>query len=391
MLRILIYRSFWSACLFAIGMVFFVAAILVPTEDRYLFGVLSVVGVMVSLLIQVTQPLILVLRRSVSSTIDVTLADIVLPMALHYGRPVWLENPHDKMVRGQLFRYSPYATYAQLMGLVVLGVWVFRSVGPLQAVIILLLAFVGSTFLLDASVGNSAARAAAFVIAASMLAPIPTQFPSLGQLSKSVGIFVLVFGVVYGICQAGHALRLSKMSPIGKSVRNLFDRLWLCAEMWLPLCFVTRYIHGGPAVFREVTSKEPYWRTTVLALLGRTTRAIMDVSELEPKSGLEWELKTCFEKGIDLLLMCHKPASPRVFAYLRSVLPDATILPDDFYNVDRLKRLDEELKVPLLIYFEYGDEGVASRVYSHMGVFFGETSIRDYFQAIRASTKKSQN
>lgn len=341
--------------------------------------------IIVSLLIQATQPLLLVFRRSVDSTVDAILADIVLPMGLHYGRPVWLENPRDDLVRGRQFRYSPFALFAQITGLVVLGLWVFCALGPFQAVIISVLVLIGTTLLLDASVGNSAAGAVAFVISISTIAPVPEVLPSFGQSLKSVGVLVLVFSIVYGVCRAGHALRVSRISPFGNAVRSLLDQWWLGFEMWLPLCFVTRYIHGGPAVVREITSEELCWRDVVLMLLRRTNRAIMDVTEIEPDSGLEWELKTCFSRRINLFLMCHNSASSRVIAYLRRALPDATILPNDFRNLDRLKWLSVEPRGPIIIFFEYGDDGVARRVYVHMGVFFGETTLSDYFEVIRTS------
>jgi hypothetical protein len=385
MLRIFIYRSFWVAALFSVGMVCLVSALLVPTADRYFLAVLFLLATSFSLLLQATQPLILVLRRSVRNTIDVTLADVVLPFGCVYGRPIWLENPYDELVRGASARYSPYALECQLVSLVVLFFWLLPKVGVLSATCVSVLCLIGSTKLLDASVGNSAAGGAAFLAATAASGPLPSVFSPIREVASGTIAWVVVFAIVYGALRCLRNIRNASWSPIGNSVRRRWDLWWLRLELWLPLCFVTRYIHGGPAVVREVVCAEQpegLWKGAVSELMRRSSHAIVDISELRPKSGLEWEIATCFANRIKVLAMCHESAFDAALANLRRAVPEATILPQDFRDIQKLKRVCEG-RVPLVICCVYGDTGVADRIYPVLTVFFGgNAGLRTYLGAL---------
>lgn len=385
MLRIFIYRSFWVGALFSCGMVCLVSALLVPTADRSFLAVLFLVATSFSLCLQATQPLILVLRRSVKDTIDVTLANVVLPFGCVYGRPIWLENPYDNLVRGASARYSPYAYGGQLVSVVVLFVWLLPQVGVLSATSISVLCLVGSTKLLDASVGNSAAGGAAFLAATAASGPFPAVFPPIREVASGTMRWVVIFAIVYGGLWCLRYIRNASWSPIGNTVRRKWDLWWLRLELWLPLCFITRYVHGGPAVVREVRcagDPEGLWKEAVSALMRRSSHAIVDISELRPNSGLEWEIATCFAKRIKVLATCHESAFDAALANLRGAVPEATILPQDSWDIQKLKQVCER-RVPLVICCVYGDSGVADRIYPHLTLLFGgDAGLQTYLEAL---------
>ncbi len=385
MLRIFIHRSFWAGALFGAGMVYLVSAFIVPTADRYLLAVLFLLATSISLILQATQPLILVLRRSALGTIDVTLADVVLPFGCIYGRPIWLDNPYDDLVRGTPARFSPYALQGQLLSLFVLFFCLLPMVGVLAATFISLLCLIGSTMLLDASVGNPAATGAAFLAATAASGPFPPVLPALREIVTGTMCWILVFVIVYSGFRCLSYVWNARWSPIGNTIHSKWDLWWLRLELWLPLCFITRYIHCGPAVIREARcAEEPegLWREAVSALMRRSSHAIVDISELRPNSGLEWEISTCYEKKINVLATCHESAFNSALSFLRSAIPEATILPQDFRNIQKLKLVCEK-RVPLVICVVYGDSNVADRVYPLLTVFFGgDSGLRTYLEAL---------
>ena len=386
MLRFILYRAWWSANLFSFAMVAFAAALLVSSVPHRA-GLPSAGGICLalSLIIQMTLPLILVLRRSRTSDVDVLLADVFLPWACLYGRPVWLENPQDKLVRGQLKRYSPYALGGQLFAVVLLAVWLLRVVEVIPTVCIVVLVLVGSTALLDASVGNSRANAVSFVVAALGTGPIPSVLSPIERLLAPIGTFIALYLGIKIFWLIAHRLRTSNWSPLNNAIRNWFDRTWLLAEMWLPLCFGTRFIHGGPAVIREVKSTDKSWRAAVLTLLKRVHYAVMDVSSLEPGAGLAWELETCYAKGIQLLLTCDRNKADHVLLHIRAIVPTAIVLPDDFSDVKKFERLNHP-GVAIVQLFTYdAGPGTANQFYTQSGVFFGEISLRKWSKMISES------
>lgn len=376
MLRILLYRSFWAALLFSFGMVCLVSAVVVPTVDRHFLFLSFLLTTVLSLGIQVTQPLILVLRRSIHESIDVTLADVVLPFGCTYGRPIWLENPYDDLVRGSSARYSPYALVGQLATLGVQFVWLVPRVGMLYSIGITVLCLVGSTKLLDASVGNSAAGGVAFLTAAAVSGPLPTMLPPAPAIASGMIHWIVVFTAIYvGFHCFGYAKK-SIWGPIEKTIRRRQDLCWLRFEMWLPLCFITRYVHGGPAVVREVCCVDnpiDLWKEVVDLLMRRSSHAIVDISELRPDSGLEWEIKTCFARRINLLATCHERSYDGALLNLRRALPAAMILPHDLRDFQKWKQLLGK-RIPVVLCCAYGDEDVADRIYPFLTVFFGGTA-----------------
>jgi hypothetical protein len=387
MVRFLFNRAWWSGILFGAAMVGFAVMLVVPSSSAGLTSLpfSATMAAVLSLVIQATLPLILVLRRTRSHGPEALLADVFLPRACMHGRPVWLENPRDELVHGQLQRYSPQALVGQIFALVLVCPSLLHAYSLVSLCAIIVLVLLGSTALLDASVGNSCAHAAAFLVAAASTGPISPALPAFGQFLRFVPGFAVAYGIVFFLWSVGRGLAVSKQSPFNNCVRNVFDRLWLLAEMYLPLCFGTRFIHGGPAVIRELASTDESWRMAVLLILKRSRFALMDISGIEATSELAWELVTCYEHKTKLLLTCDISESDNALHCIRVVVPEAVILPMDFRNLEMLKTVGKP-GVAIVQLFTYGQGGDMERFYAQAGVFFGQVSLSEWFSAIRSRT-----
>ena len=358
--------------------------LLPPTVDRGFLSFYAAVAAGLSLVFQATLPLIIVLRRSRADGPEVLLADVFLPSACLFGRPVWLSNPRDRLISGSLRRYSPYALLGQLIALAALGWWLVRHFDILEAAFMVVLTIWGSTVLLDASVGNPRAHAASFVIAFLAAGPIPPSLLPLGQLARFSAIFIGTYGTVYAVWSIGRRLAVFGWNPLNDRIRNGLDLIWLRAEMVLPLCFVTRFIHGGPAVIREIKSTNELWRAAVLLLLKRGRHIIMDVSAIDLKSELAWELGTSYQENTKILLTCNAVGLDNALRCVRLVLPRAIILPMDFSDIDKLRTIGHP-KVAIIQLFTYGEGRDKERFSAQSGVFFGQVSLREWHNAIRSA------
>ena len=383
MLRFVFNRVCWSSTLFGAAMVGFTARLLLPaTVGQGFLPFDSLLAAGLSLVIQATLPSILVLRRTRSDGPETLLADVFLPWAGLFGRPIWLENQQDRLVHGGLWRYSPYAMFGQLIALAALVWWLVRTYEIVALGLVITLTLFGSSALLDWSVGNTGAHAVSFLIASVVAGPIHWSLPPFAEELRISATFIGTYGAVYALWWMWHRLAASSWSPLNNCIRNRFDRIWLRGEMYLPLCFGTRFIHGGPAVIREVKSTAESWRTAVLLLMKRTRYAIMDVSDLDVGTELAWELSTCYRHQIKLLLTCHTDKLDNAVRCVRLILPDAVILPMDFRDVDKLRSTSQP-GVAIVQLFNYGEGQDSERFNAQSGVFFGQVSLRDWFRAIR--------
>lgn len=384
MLRYLLIRGWWSSMLFGVAAVGFTAKILIlPSIALTLALSHPILPAGLSLAIQATSPLVLVLRRFRIDGPEALLADIFLPWACLFGRPVWLENAEDVLVRGHLNRYSPNALAGQLLALAALWWSLLGVCEPLAMTSILVLVFAGSTAILDASVGNSGGLAASFLASATTVGPVPSSLPAMSQMVRPCLRFVWIYVITYVLWFLWHKMATATWSPFSNCVRNRFDRLWLAAEMYVPICFFSRFIHGGPAVVRELRSTEGTWRPAISLLLKRARYVIMDVSEIEIGSGLAWELKSSYIPRTKLLLTCECSRLTDAVSCVRAVIPNAILLPSDFYDIERLRTVNRA--GPQIVQtFSYGEGDDMKRFYAQSGFLFGQVSIADWFEAIKA-------
>lgn len=380
MLRLFIYPTWWSASLFGSAMVALAGIWLMPLRTHQIYlSIAAGLGVAVSLMIQISLPLIILLRRSQNNEVDALLADVMLPVAFRYGRSVWLENPQDNLVRGQLKRYSFEALIGQLVAVVVLMFWLLSAYQIAPTLVIVVLTMIGSTAFLDASVGNSMAPGLAFLATGLITEPIPPTTP-WSHLFGFIFFFIGLYLGIRTIFWVGQRISNSLHRPFNK-ICSRFDLGWLRMEMWLPLCFVTRFIHGGPAVIREIKSRDECWRPTVLTLLKRTRYAIMDISKIEIGSELLWELETCYEKKVKLLLICNLDELERAVSVVRATIPNAVVLPDDFHDSKALGRLSKS-DTRVVQIFAYGENQAFNRFHTQALVFFDEITLDEWFDAI---------
>lgn len=116
----------------------------------------------ISIVLNRLQPIIIILRRFNDSSNDVILTDLFLPNVSRYGRIVWLGSKYSKELLA-FKRYTPLALVCQLVSIVGMSIYLYFDCETLLDVILTaILVLIGSTWMLDASVGNSKLKAISF-------------------------------------------------------------------------------------------------------------------------------------------------------------------------------------------------------------------------------------
>lgn len=375
-----------SARVFGSAVVGVVAALVspLPDMDRALLLYVSVLTLFLCVLTQVFCPLILVLRPCKNTSIDNYLLGELLPFMNRMGRPCWLHNQDSVFDRRfqRILPYSPDALVGQIVTTAFFACVLFFHIDFLVLVPALLVVIVGSTWLLDMSVGNAGDKALALLLTALTCGPFD---PSLNWPGSSVAAIrcTICFALVILVLTA---LRWFRSLFFSSTIRHRLDLIWLMFEMWLPLCFMTRYLHGGPSTITSIACSIHLWQAAVKLLLVRTRFVFMDVSDLELGSGLAWELEECFSSRIKMLLMFPDAKKDLIVLRVRQILPKAVLLPDDFQDIARVADSKRE---DVIIAYCYKEQPSMLVLKDRIDVLLGKKSMSKWLQEFNVRRSNS--
>jgi hypothetical protein len=151
----------------------------------------------------------------------------------------------------------------------------------------------------------------------------------------------------------------------------------LHTELRLPVKCFSRYMAGGVAVVNSIRvkpsgqeSENVLWESVAAMLIRHSRYVIMDADGFSEGCGLAWEMERADRNYRVVLVFCRRADYTPLLKHIRKVAPGALLIPEDFHDIEHLKKCSR-LKHSRFHIIQYDTvEELRSRAFAVLDAFY---------------------